>query len=84
MEEEMCEGGRVVLADGSEDEVAVGRWHVQQELEGLDPGLVDLAAASHFVPVAQMKANEAQELVGVAGGERLLQVRDRHVSWLDW
>ena len=58
---------------------SVGR-HVEEQLEGLHPCLVDLAPADCFVSIAEVEPDEANELLGIAARQSLLQVCDGHVN----
>jgi len=76
LEEEVRERRRILLANGREDEVPVGRWYVEKKLERPDPGLVDLAPADPLVPISEVQPHEADELLRLAAREGRFQVPD--------
>ena len=74
VKEEMRKRGRIVRVQGVENERAIRRRHVEEQLERLHPGLVDFGAALLFAAVAQVQAYIADQLLGIAIRNGILQI----------
>jgi hypothetical protein len=79
MKEKECQS-RFVLLQDSGDEFAVHGFIAKQDFYGFDPRPVNLLLAHGFVAIAEVQANESNELSEIVLGSGLSQVRNRHGS----
>jgi hypothetical protein len=71
---------RFFLLQDSGDEFAVHLFIAKQDFYGFDPRPVTLLLAHGFVPIAEVQANESNELSEIVLGSGLSQIRNRHGS----